>query len=271
LALPANQLPSASSVLRRALVLWGAGHLALGDRRGWLLLILQPLAIAAVAVVALQLLDGTRWLVVFAPLLILLVVWLAQAVHAHRRAIALGATPGGEIQIAAFLPLALVVVTAFWLVGGRHGSPAATVEAYMAAWMADRPDVATRLFVEPPLNSELSQTWTQDLSTLTSHMTIERARYGPISGLDPARPFASLRVTDMETGQTGEAQYLVELVRSERYETTVLGVIPTAAQRTVVVRPVLLIDVREQTGPAGWLPSSTWEIYGIGRLEDAVN
>ena len=38
----------------------------LGDRRGWLLLIAQPIAIVAVAVLAATLIDGTRWLVVFA-------------------------------------------------------------------------------------------------------------------------------------------------------------------------------------------------------------
>ncbi len=52
----------------------------LGYRRGWLLLIAQPIAIVAVGVLAAALLDGTRWLVVFPPLLALMVFWVGQAV-----------------------------------------------------------------------------------------------------------------------------------------------------------------------------------------------
>ena len=50
-------MPSAAKVLRYALVGWGLGHVLLGDRRGWLLLILQPIAILAVAVLAIAFID----------------------------------------------------------------------------------------------------------------------------------------------------------------------------------------------------------------------
>ena len=40
-----STLPTGASVLRRSLVVWGLGQLAIGDRRGWLLLLAQPLAI----------------------------------------------------------------------------------------------------------------------------------------------------------------------------------------------------------------------------------
>jgi hypothetical protein len=54
-------------------------------------------------------------------------------------------------------------------------------------------------------------------------------------------------------------------VRSESYQTTLLGFIPTAGQRTVVVAPVLAIDVFEQQLD-GTLPSSIWRISSVETL-----
>lgn len=219
----------------------------------------------AVVVVAFQLIDGTRWLAVFAPLLVLLVVWFGQAVHAHRRAIALGATPGGEVQIAAFLPFALTALTLFWLIGGRHGSPAATVEAYMQAWMDERPVAASELFVASMPATQVADQWTRTLEKIRRLLDNSRTRYGEQSGLDPARPFNSLRVTPYD-GPGAGPEYLIEIVRSERFATTVLGVIPTAAQRTVVVGQVLAIRLAEDTSGTAWLPSSSWRITGVDEM-----
>lgn len=254
----------AAGVLRRSLLIWGWGDIALGDRRGWLLLLLQPIAIAGVAFAAWQLIDGTRWLAVFLPLVALLVFWIAQAVHAQRRALALGAAPGGELQLAFFLPVVLAAVSIFWLVGGRHGSPASAVEAYMAAWAAGRPDVAVGLFgATGPMPTELSSAWSEQRSWLTSAIETGRTTYGTQSGLDPARPFRNLRVT-----QTGPNSFTVELVRSESYQTTLLGFIPTAGQRTVVLAPVLSVHVFEQQ-VAGFLESSVWRISSVEALDGA--
>jgi hypothetical protein len=245
----------AAGVLRRSLLIWGWGHIALGDRRGWLLVLLQPIALAGVLVAAWQLLDGTRWLAVFLPLVALLVFWVGQAVHAHQRALALGAAPGGELQLAWFLPAVLAVVSAFWLVGGRHGSPASAVEAYMTAWQSDRPDVAIALYGSgAPATADVAQLWLEERAWLTSQIEQSRATYGAASGLDPARPFSSLRVT-----QSGPTHFVVELVRSESYQTTILGFIPTAGQRTVVIAPMLDIVVTEEP-EAGYLPSTVWRI-----------
>lgn len=205
--------------------------------------------------------DGTRWLAVFAPLLLLIVVWLGQAVHAHRRAIARGAKPGGEIQVAAFLPFALTALTLFWLVGGRQGSPAATVEAYMEAWMDSRPDTAAGLFAGPP-TPELSSQWASTLDLIRQDLGAGRTAYGEQSGLDPARPFNSLRVTQVDES-AGSAHFVVEIVRSERFATTVLGIIPTAGQRTVVLEPVVEFELREELQPGAWLPSSRWRITSV--------
>lgn len=245
----------AAGVLRRSLLIWGWGHVALGDRRGWLLALLQPIALAGVLVAAWQLIDGTRWLAVFLPLVALLVLWVGQAVNAHQRALVLGAAPGGELQLAWFLPAVLAVVSAFWLVGGRHGSPASAIEVYMTAWQSDRPDIAVALYDGgAPVAADVAQLWLQERAWLNSAIEQALATYGPASGLDPARPFNSLRVS-----QSAPTHFLVELVRSESYQTTIMGFIPTAGQRTVVVTPLLDVAVIE-VPVAGYLPSTVWRI-----------
>src|SRR5829696_7152173 len=103
-------LPSGASVLRRGLFIWGLGHVSIGDRRGWLLMLIQPLVVLGLLIVGAQLIDGTRWVIVFPPLAATLAFWVAQAVHAYRRAVELGAQPGGELQPALFLPVAVGVL-----------------------------------------------------------------------------------------------------------------------------------------------------------------
>ncbi|MEA2676495.1 MAG: hypothetical protein QOJ81_636 [Chloroflexota bacterium] len=246
----------AAGILRRSLLIWGWGHISLGDRRGWLLVLLQPLAITGLLFVASQLIEGTRWLAVFLPLVALLVFWIGQAVNAHRRALAKGAAPGGELQLALFLPVVLAAISAFWLVGGRHSSPASAVEGYMAAWQAGRPDIAVGLFgASGPPQADVAAFWEDERAFLVTTIDHGRATYGPSSGLDPARPFSSLRVT-----QTGPTTFTVELVRSESYQTTLLGFIPTAGQRTVVIAPLMTLAVVEQASAGAWLKSSTWRI-----------
>jgi hypothetical protein len=170
--------------------------------------------------------------------------------------------PGGELQLAWFLPAVLAVVSAFWLVGGRHGSPASAVEAYMTAWQSDRPDVAVALYGDgAPAAADVAQLWLQARAGLTSQMQAARATYGPASGLDPARPFSSLRVR-----QTGPTSFIVELVRAETYQTTILGFIPTAGQRTVVIAPIIAVTVVEEPS-ATFLPSSLWHIQSVAGLQ----
>ncbi|HEY5488470.1 MAG TPA: hypothetical protein VIK00_01420, partial [Candidatus Limnocylindrales bacterium] len=231
---PVGRLPSAGSVLRVAIVGWGLGHVMLGDRRGWLLLILQPIAVAGVVLLALGLIDGTRWLIVFPPLVALLVFWIAQAVDAHQRAIKMGARAGGELAIVGLLPIALTVLTLFWLVGGRHGSPSATLQEYIGAWMDDRPEAAAPLFAAARTPDSVSAEWNAENQMLSQRVAAAEATYGEGSGLDADHPFDSLRFGDPEVSGDGRVAMKVEIVRDERIQTTVLGFIPTAGQQTVV-------------------------------------
>ena len=229
----------------------------MGDRRGWFLLALQPLAIAATAVVGLLLLDSTSWIVVLPVLAVLIVAWLGQAVHAHQRAVELGAEPGGELQIAWALPVILAVMTGFWLFGGDRGSPAAALEEYVSAWHSGRVDDARGLFVEPVEQSALAEAWRAQEAYVGARVAQEAARYGPSSGLDPQDPFGGLRFVEQADRRTPESTVVaVEIVRRQRVERTLFGLIPTATQETVLVERAGLIRLRAVPAewPA-WLPA----------------
>jgi hypothetical protein len=226
-------------------------------------------AIVALAIATLQLIDGTRWLVIFPPLALLLVAWAAQAVHAYRRAIELGAESGGEIQAALFLPFAAVVITMFWLAGGRHASPTATVEGYVVAWISDRTEVAANMYVTPPSTADLEAAWAVQSAYLKDRVTTLANQYGPTSGLDPSQPLDNLRFSDPVSTGNGLETVNVDIVRLQSVETMVLGFIPTASQETVVVEPAGAITVTlvDQPPPA-WLPtarlsSSAWLIENV--------
>lgn len=240
----------------------------LGDRRGWLLLVVQPLAMIFVAVIAAAFIDGTRWLIVFPPLIALMVVWIAQAVDAHQRALRVGATRGGEIAVVVLLPVALTLLTGFWLVGGRHASPSATLQDYIAAWMDNRPDAAAPLFAPPQTPEAISAEWAAQTQTLADRVAAAQARYGDASGLNAVHPFDNLRFEDPVTSGDGRVSMAVQIVREERVQTTVLGVFPTAGQQTVPVETDLTIWLVQQRQTVAWLPlagldSFTWKILSI--------
>lgn len=264
-----QKLPTAAAVLRRGLLIWGLGHISVGDRRGWVLLLIQPVAIAGLVLVGVQLIDGTRWLAVFPPLAALLVFWLAQAVHAYRRAVERGAEPGGELQAGLFLPVAVAVLTAFWLIGGRHGSPTATLEGYVLAWMSGRPAAASSLYAVPPAAEGLAVTWGLQSAYLKDRLATLARQYGPTSGLDPERPFDNLRFGEPTSDGPSRQRVAIDIVRLQRVETMVLGIVPTAGQQTVLVEQAGVITLAlVAQSPVEWLSvgrlqSSAWRINGV--------
>ena len=249
-----SRLPSGASVLRRALFVWGLGHLAIGDRRGWLLLIAQPLAIAGLIVFAAVLIEGTRWMLVFPALLLLLVAWLGQALGAYRMAIGRGAASGGELQVVGFLPLAALAVTVFWLVGGSLGAPATTLLRYVTAWEDDQPQDAVGLFVEPVSAAQIHAVWVVQTAYLEQQVTAAAVQYGPLSGIDPDQPFNSLRFTEEPSTAADLSTVAIELIRRQRVENMLLGFIPVATQETVVVEQLGTVYLRALPDqPPAWL------------------
>lgn len=266
----AAAVPSASSVLRRSLFFWGTGHIALGDRRGWTLLVLQPLAIIAVLIICAQLIDGTRWLIVFPPLGAVLAVWLAQALSAYRRAVAQGAAPTGELQAALFLPIAVAVLTVFWLVGGRNGTPAATLESYALAWMNRQPQQAAPLYVAPPASAALASEWHAEEAYLAARIAALAQQFGPQSGLDPDKPFDSIRFADPVASGERQQTVALDIVRRQRVENMFLGTVPTATQETVLVeRAGTLVLTLVPDSPPEWLPFAWFDSFAW-RISEVV-
>jgi hypothetical protein len=231
--------------------------------------LLQPVAIAAVVLLAIQLIDGTRWLIVFLPLVALVVIWLGQAVHGYRRAVELGWRPGGEMQVALFLPVAVAMLTTFWLIGGRHGSPSATLESYVLAWMSGRVEAASGLWVNPPDSAGVGQTWSTHSAYLSARIAALATQFGPTSGLDSDQPFDSLRFAEPAAAGAGRQVVQVDIVRRQRVETTILGIVPTASQETVVIERAgtITLALVEQPAvswlPLGRLPSVAWRIEAV--------
>ena len=265
-----KRLPPAGTVLRRSLLIWGWGLLSLGDRRGWLLLLAQVLAVAIVLGAILALGDGTRWIIVLPLLALLLVVWLGQAIHAHGLAVERGAEPGGEMQIAWALPVVLLVFTAFWLVGGDHGSPAATLHEYVAAWRAGVPAAAARLYIEPPAEAQLAAAWMAQDDYIGQRVADAARQFGADSGLDPQRPHNGLRFTELVDQRTADSAVVaVDIVRRQRVETSLFGLIPTATQQTVLVEHAGTVRLRSVLAERpGWLPpgvplASVWLVEDV--------
>ena len=115
-------------------------------------------------------------------------VWATQAIDAHRRAVEDGATQGGAILLLALLPVAIVVFTGFWLVGGASATPAATLERFVGAWRGDQPAAGDRLLLEPAGPGALAVEWRREDAIIHDRILVLAATLGPRSGLQPARP-----------------------------------------------------------------------------------
>ena len=146
---PGTRDPAA--VLRWALLGWGLGHVALGLRRGWLLLALEVvwLALLGALLATLGVLAGERWLIVFGLFVGFVLVWTGQAVDAHRRASRRAGADPGAMQLVVILFVTMLVLTGYWVVGGTTASPAATLQRYVSAWETGQPGRATGLFTSP--------------------------------------------------------------------------------------------------------------------------
>jgi hypothetical protein len=136
-------VPDPGRVLRRALLGWGLGHLALGRTSfGVSLLVSEIVAIGLVAWLAVGLADTNAYLVPFLAGIAFVAAWAWQAVaayHAARR-VAGDASPIPERSPAlamGWLTVPLLVWGAgFWLVGAGASSPSAVLDRFVTAWNA---------------------------------------------------------------------------------------------------------------------------------------
>lgn len=206
--------------------------------------------------------EGSQSIGVFIFLVVFIALWGAQAVAAHRRALALGGKPGGAIQLLALVPAVILAVTGFWFVGGTSGSPAATLQRYVSAWQEGRPDRARDLFVTPSDNAAVAAGFRAGDEALHKRLEELRAALGPDSGIDPSNPFSSLAF-DYAPGDgprhgAASASIEVQIVRRVSVPTTLFGLFPAATQESVPVARFAHVILREVPGKA--LP-------GLGALD----
>jgi hypothetical protein len=137
-------VPDPGRVLRRALLAWGWGHVAIGRIAvGRALLLAEVAALLLVAWLTIGLADSTAYLVPFLAGFAFIVVWAWQAVAAYRAAREMQAarapTPERSPATAiGWLSLPLLAWgTGFWLIGAHAATPAATVDRFVSAWTSD--------------------------------------------------------------------------------------------------------------------------------------
>lgn len=227
-------------------------------------------AVAVILVLAAQIIEGTGWILLLPALAALFVVWFGQAIHAHRRAVAMGARPGGELHVALLLPVIAAVMTVYWIAGGDGGSPASTLREYVLAWQSERSAHAAELLVEPVPPDVLAAEWRADEAYLVGRVALATSQFGTASGLDPAQPFDSLRFTELTAERRPDtAVVAIDIVRRQRVETTILGIIPTAAQQTVSVERVGQVVLRSApAAPPAWMPfrvveAAVWRVAEV--------
>lgn len=136
--------PDPGRVLRRALLGWGLGHLALGRTSIGITLVVAEIAgVGLVAWLTVGLADTSAYLVPFLAGVAFLVAWAWQAVDAYRSArAAAGAAeappPRSPALSVAWLAVPLLAWgSGFWLIGAHAATPAGVLDRFVTDWSAD--------------------------------------------------------------------------------------------------------------------------------------
>jgi hypothetical protein len=116
---------------------------------------------------------------------------------------------------------------------------------------------------------ELGTTWAAQSDYLSERVRTLAARFGSASGLDPDSPFDNLRFNDPIAQASNRQEVAIDIVRLQRVENMILGIVPTASQETVTVERAgsITLTLVEQP-PIDWLPfgrlqSFAWRIQGV--------
>ena len=217
--------PDPGRVLRRALIAWGLGHLALGQTAtGRALLAAEAIAAAIVAWLTIGLAGSSFYLLPFLAGMAFIVAWTWQAVHAYHAALRLqpARPPTPERSPAAAigwmsLPL-LVWGTGFWLVGAEAAGPGAVLDRFVTDWTDDA----------------LGPEW--PAPAVAAAAEAERTLG---TGADR---FRDVRIRIVESGD-GRAIAVAEAIHFERRESMFLGLFAGSQLVPVADRAILTLDL----------------------------
>jgi len=249
---------------------WGWGQLVTGDRRGWLLLAAQPIAIALLAWTGPTLAGGAGVSVAFLGGAALVAAWAAVPLHAYRRAarrrmlVELAGPDGGAVWLLVFAPIAIVASSLFWGLAGRQADPATVLDRYVADWRSGRVDEAIGRFARSPGSSELvREIWDAQLTALRNELIRIAPRAGPDGGIDPDEPFDGVRWVDAGPTGSGGRLVAVEVSRRETVHGLVLGLLPVSSQRLVPLERLGTVELAPVAAgapfaPDGPLPHGPW-------------
>lgn len=255
------------SVLRRALLVWGLGDVALGrPRAGAAWLVAEAVALAAVVWLSVGLVTTTWYPLPFLAGAAFLGAWGLQAVSSYRRARAaaepevLAATPGPASAVAWLSLPILAWGTAFWLIAASAATPAAVLDRFESAW----PGVASG-----------STTFTAGLAADPTGLAVEAsAAYAALQSAcsagqltsdcatSPENLLRDVRISIVSEDATS-ASAIVELVSFERRPSRFLGIF--AATDLVPVPKQTLLRLELTALPASLpggihLGARTWQI-----------
>ncbi len=280
--LPPPGLPTPAGALRRSLIVWGWGQAAAG--RHWFLVLAgaQATLLAGLAVLGPPMADGPGIQAVFLAGTVVLGMWAVQALHAYRLTVrrrvpfGLSGGDGHAIEVLWLVPLAVVLATAFWGALGRASSPGAVLDRYVNAWDDARPADAVQLFVTPVDGHALAAVWQRQAPRLRNGLVLAAASIGEGSGIDPDRPFDSLRFDLLGASANpepdGTVRATVRVVRSVTRRGTFLGFVPTTSQEVVPVLDLGRIDLRlvPVPGPVAGVSTEVWQIESIALLDETL-
>jgi hypothetical protein len=237
--------PDAGRVLRRALVAWGLGHLALGrTTAGRWLLVTELGAIGLLGWLVAGLADTSAYLVPYLAGVLFLVAWAWQAIDAHRLArerepARSEPVPSGAVAIGWLAVPLLVWGAGFWLVGAADATPAAVLDRFVVAWTADGLD---------------DDRWPSDV--------VREARDAADMLGGGAARFRDVRIRIVEEdGRSAVA--IAESVHFERRRTAVLGIFPGSELVPVADDVVLRLELVADDVPlpgGGEIGAVRWSI-----------
>jgi len=216
--------PDPGRILRRAILAWGLGHIALGRTGiGAVLLVAEVVGVILVAWLTAGLSESSAYLVPFLAGVVFLVAWAWQAIAAYRLARHGEAGSGDLPQRAPAAALGwlgvplLIWGTGFWLDGARCATPAAVLDRFTTQW--------TR--------STLGEGWTE-LVTDAADRAADQFGDGD--------EFRDLRISITEEDERS-ATAVAEVIHFERTETRILGIFPATQLTPVGDRVVLTMDL----------------------------
>lgn len=217
--------PDPGRVLRRALIAWGLGHLALGrTTTGYTLLAAEVVAALLVAWLTIGLAASSLYLVPFLAGAAFIVAWAWQAVDAYGHARRAQADPAetperSDAAVIGWLSLPLLVWGAgFWLIGAQSANPEAVLDRFVRDWS----------------RMELADTWPE---AVTDEADAAAAALG-----DGPDRFRDVRIRVVDQSAT-HATAIAEAIHFERRDTRLLGLFGGTALVPVADRRVLTLEL----------------------------